>query len=737
MRIAQGHRSGLVVIFALSLVLAQAAAALGAKPDSRTSQPASNDHYVVAFKDKPVVTYDGGIRDYRATAPERGEGFDAHSPKSVAYADYLRGVHGDYVRWLHQRAPEVEVVRDLVLAANAIALRLNGADPKLLSQGPGVKYTTKSNLYRPTMDSSVDLIGAPDAWGTLAGGRDGAGTGIKVGVIDSGIDDSHPFIADCRDPEGDGVTTVTHQYFVSGDTTGLGEVAKWGTPDDELLVSDHGTHVAGTIGGCVVDDALDGILGVAGVDLTGEVMSGVAPGVELHDYNVFPGFGAGYVAYGGSAFSHDIGAAIEQALADSMDVINMSLGGGVQGPHDWLAEVVNDASAAMVVAVSAGNSGNGGDGDYGTIGSPGSAAGALTVGASTNSRSIGFPVQVTDAENGNWTYAAAVGDFDPFAVSPVTNVGFALWPEQADADGDGELEGLACTRTSAPDQVKGKVVLIDRGACTFSLKVANAAAAEAIGVIVANNVPEDGPIAMAGEGDLPAVGISYESGRAIRVLDDPWRVTIDGNTLEMSPTEPNRVAGFSSRGPAPFTRLVKPDIVAPGVNIRSSVFEGAYSQFQGTSMAAPHAAGAAALVMQALREAEDYASPKQVKGLLVAAADRQAVSGESLGVLDRGNGLLNVGDAVTRTAWADPVSISFGVTTGGRNVSGTAALAIHGDGCSVTSIPDEYVTYAGGVVSMDAGRAPTGQYEGDLLVDCGTETFTVPWWFEIDGRGSR
>ena len=722
MSITRERRSGLVLIFVAALVLAQAAVALGAKPGS--TEPSGNDYYVVTFKDKPVVTYDGGVRNYRATTPERGQGFDAHSPQSEAYADYLRGVHGDYVRWLQQRAPEVEVVRDLVLASNAVALRLNGADPGLLSKGPGVKQTARSDLYRPTMESSVHLIGAPDAWAAL-GGREGAGSGIQVGVIDSGIDDSHPFIAACRDEDGDGVTTVSHQYFVSGDTTGMGEVAKFGTPNDEMLVFDHGTHVAGTIGGCVVDDALDGILDVDGDDLTGAEMSGVAPGVELHDYNVFPGFGAGYVAYGGSAFSHDIGAAIEQALADGMDVVNMSLGGGVQGPHDWLAEVVDAASAAAVFAVSAGNEGSGGEGDYATVGSPGSAAGALTVGASTNSRSIGFPVRVTDGNDVESEYAAAVGDFDPFAETPVSGVPFVLWPE---------ADTTACAGTSG--DLSGSVVLIDRGGCTFSAKVANAAAAGATGVVVANNVPDDGPIAMSGEGDIPAVGISYESGQAVRGLDQPWTVTIDGNFLEMSPTDPNRIAAFSSRGPAPFTWLAKPDIVAPGVNIRSSVFDQAYAQFQGTSMAAPHVAGAAALVIDAL--GGDYESPQQVKGMLVAAADRAAVPG-GLSVLDRGNGLLDVAAAIGQGAWADPVSISFGVTTGGRNVSGSAPIELHGSACSVDASDDPYVSFdaATSTVVMDAGGAPTGEYEGDLEVTCTEGSFEVPWWFEIDGRGSR
>jgi minor extracellular serine protease Vpr len=394
--------------------------------------------------------------------------------------------------------------------------------------------------------------------------------------------------------------------------------------------------------------------------------------------------------------------------------------------------VSDAASDALVVVTSAGNEGSGGEDDYATVGSPGTAAGAITVGATTNNRSIGFPVKVTDGNDDTSEFDAAVGDFDPFAETPVTGADFVLWPDQADVDGDGEDEGLACTGTT--QDLTDKVALIDRGACAFSQKVANAKAAGAAGVVVANNVPGDGPIAMAAssgyEDDLAAVGISYESGQAIRGLDESWTVTINGNFLEMSEVDANDVASFSSRGPAPFTWLAKPDIGAPGVNIRSSVFDGGYAQFQGTSMASPHVAGAAALVIAA----DGSLAPWEVKGKLVAAAARPGpLVDES--VLDRGNGLLDVAGAIAQGAWADPVSVSFGKFTGGAPVSGSVALEFSDESCTVTGGTTAEVGYADGMATLDAGRAPSGEYEGEFSVACGGESFTVPWWYHIDRRG--
>jgi minor extracellular serine protease Vpr len=669
-----------------------------------------SEYAIVVLRDPPAAAYAGGIGDLRRTRPVRGQKLDPRAPEVRAYVAHLRAAQAEYRGWLASRARDAEVVRDYALAANAVAVKLNGTRAETLSQGPGVRRVTGSWVYRPAMNASVDLIRASDVWPSL-GGRENAGTGIKVGIIDSGIDVSHEFFA-CKGE-------IPAKTYASG-----GNPPPFGLP---TLVNDHGTHVAGTVAGCVVDEPIVGQI------------SGVAPGAELYDYNVFPGFGAGFIAFGGSAFSHDICAAIEDSLADGMDVINMSLGGTVQGPHDFLAECTDAAVAAGVVAAVA--AGNEGPGD-GTASSPGSAPGALTAGATTNSHVIGILAEVTSAA-GTAEYLAAAGDFDPFAATPATGEELANW-----ADTGGAVTACSAAPNAAP--VHGKIVLISRGDCTFTTKVRNAQNAGAFGVIVYNNV--DGPpTAMGHDGTspaptIPAVMISRDDG-VDALANLPSTAVIDGSSPQEFPAEADVLAGFSSRGPTPFTSLIKPDLTAPGVNVYSSVFDGAFASFQGTSMASPHLAGAAALLLAAN---SDW-GPADVKSALVTTADRPATL-ESLSPLARGGGRANVAAAAAAPVTVDPASVSFGFWSGNGPVSASQALDVRDVGAASTC-DAPVVTHAGApgalvavsgdapgtlTVTLSGGRSnqtPSGDYHGDIELTCDGTTLRIPWWTRIDRKG--
>jgi minor extracellular serine protease Vpr len=689
---------------ALGLLGSSVMAAPGSSPGrDRTEAPAATaaegDVVVVTFGDPPAASYEGGVRGLARTKPQEGAKLDARAQAVRDYRAYLAGVHGDFERWLSRTAAGAQVVADYTIVANAVAV--SGATPAQLQRGPGVVRAERVATYRPTMNASVDQIGASEVWGDL-GGREDAGSGVKVGIIDSGIDPTHPFF-DCPVEGGDKLLGA--KTYASG-VMGVGED----------IVFDHGTHVAGTVAGCVIpaddDDAPEW--------LEEGAISGVAPGAQLYDYNVFPGFGGGFIAFGGSAFSHDIARALEDAVVDGMDVVNLSLGGTQRGPNDFLDMALNAVvDAGVVAAVSAGNEGPG----EGTIGSPGTAANAITVGAVTNTHLVGAFIEV----DGLKPFPGASGDYDPFEEQQALGVPLSDWG------------GEACTG-AAPADVAGTVTLIDRGTCTFTTKIRNAWNAGAFGVLIVNNVdgPATGPGSDGSQPDptIPALGISKADGAAVRaeLAENPTlKVTITGQLKEVD-AEGDMLAGFSSRGPTSFTRALKPEIVAPGVNIVSSVFDGGWAAFQGTSMAAPHVAGAAALLL----DGQSGLSPEQVKSALVNRAYDLGYT-----VLEQGAGRLDVPEAMDATVFADPAAISFAHTKGNTN-RGAPAVTVEltdGDDELVTSC----TTSATGqveVTSADTGRfevtlaAPRdltiGGNSGIVTVTCDDEELRIPWYARVD-----
>lgn len=688
-------RKGFMAVATVLLLLPAAAVAA-------PEHPGTGDYVIVTLKSKPLASYDGGVAGLKATKPTRGK-LDPSSPAYRAYKGHLANERANYRAFLKKNAPEAKIVRGYSVVLNGFAIKLNGADPSVLSSSTKVKAIGKSWLYQPTMNVSVDLIEAAAGW-TATGGRADAGSGISIGIIDSGIDESHDFF-ECKD---EGIENKVYASGTAGDTSAL-------------LVNDHGTHVAGTAAGCLIT--------LTNGPITGPI-SGVAPGATLADYNVFPGFGAGYVAFGGSAFSHDIASALEDAVLDDMDVVNMSLGGTIQGPHDFLAEASNaTVDAGVVVATSAGNSGPG----AGTIGSPGNAESVIASGATTNGHYIGVPVVTPFG-----TFGAAVGDFDPFAETPVTDAPFVSW------GGD----ELACSATST--DFSGAVVLIKRGTCTFSAKVANAAAAGAIGVVVYNNSGGD-PTAMGGTGDIPAVMVSSTDGATIK-SNLPSTVSINGNDpTEFLTGNSDIIAGFSSRGPGDFLYNIKPDVVAPGVNIYSSVFDNEFAMFQGTSMASPHTAGAAALLLDALG---DDLTPADVKSLLGNNADRDVwasvVGGDTVGVLVRGGGRINVDRALDAEATMSPMSLSLGRHNGSRQVNVSIDFTVKNLADSPTTFTisegDPKLTLSATSITVPAGG--TGTFEvtlsargaftsgGDVTVSGGGHTYLVPFWYSTGNTGS-
>ena len=738
----------LATLFLLSGFLAIAASAgSGSNGGSSGGTPAYT-YAIVQFAPAPVSDYTGGIAGLAATKPLHGHKLDLASAATVQYEAYLSTVHANYRAWLKSNAPWAQIVREFSITFDGFAIALNGNSMSSLQNGPGVASVTQSWLYQPLMDVSVPLIQADKVWAEIVPGASTTQdlfTGlyanlkdVKVAVIDSGILDSHPFIGSCR-----GSNPVQHfgPYFSGQGLTGI------------PIVNTHGTHVAGTIGGCLMTSAPtleDGsTLPFATSSSSLGYLAGVAPGVTLYDFNVFPGEGVGFYFKDGTAFSHDIMAAVEDAVLQGVDVISMSIGGGVQGPNDLLAQAINDAVDAGVVAVIA--AGNAGPNPM-TVESPGTAANAITVAAASDPHFAGIAV----SPDSKGPYGGIIGDFGKFTA-----------PISASYAKTGTTNNQACSAISA--DFTGMVAVINRGTCSFSTKISNAQKAHAIAVVMINSVPGD-PIIMGQDGTpnqptLPAAMVTKADGTNFAASGT---ITIGTTEAEYVTSYADILASFSSRGPTPFNFLLKPDVTAPGENVLSSVFvlkvvngqpeyTDAFAFFQGTSMATPHVSGTAALL---LAQHPDW-TPAEVKSAIVNNAKRPVLDTSTatndVSPLSRGGGRVDVLAATSTPIFLNPASLSFGITMGNAPVMGSIPLTFTSAGsavdCSLSVLKGgTAVTLSATTVSLSAGGSQTvmvslnagpglslapGFYTGDVMAVCtsgGVSTMLhAPWLFVVGG----
>src|SRR5437868_1965204 len=593
----------LILGAAMFSVAASGGGGLKSRPNASTDNfqkgPAvDTSSVIVQLKGDPVSKFSS------KSAPGKKIDFNNNTVKS--YRAQLSAQRNDFKQWLQTYAPKAKVTSQYDISLNAVAVQLNGTSLDTIKGAPMVQSVQYNALYHPDLSESHKIINADAAW-NAAGGMSNAGAGIKIGDIDTGIDENHPFF----DPSGftyppgfpkcDAADSATHKANQNcNHVSPKVIVAKVFNNKlnqngfDATAVQDHGTHTAGIAAGVTGKTAV-----VNGVSI--DDMSGIAPGAFLGNYNVFPGNVL-------NARSEDILNAVDAAVADGMDVLNLSLGGGYHGNNDLLAIGLDNAvDAGVTVAVAAGNSGPG----PGTLESPGRARKIITVGASTNQHFVGQPF--TYPAGGGTTIGAAVGDFPALPTAS-----YDLF----------DTHSNGCT--SVDPGASGKLAIIDRGVCTFSQKVANAKTAGAIAVLIVNNVAGD-PIAMARtagfDDNLPAVMIGQNEGAALRA-SGATTASADATFQEFITPNKDILAGFSSQGPTGVDFAVKPDLTSVGVNVLSSITcvgkadtcpdDGSgWAFFSGTSMSTPHIAGSAAV----LRDLHQDWSPAQIKSALVNRAD--------------------------------------------------------------------------------------------------------------------
>lgn len=438
----------------------------------------------------------------------------------------------------------------------------------------------KDDTVKAAMMDSNPHLKIPEIWKLGYEGQ-----GVKVAVLDTGIDYNHPELKD--------VYKGGHNFIIHGSNYARDraeddpyETTPEDRPDNmpefdedgDAFYTSHGTHVAGII---------------AAQGNNKYNIKGVAPKVDLYAYRVLGAYGSGSTS--------GIIAGIDKAVEENMDIINLSLGGSSNSQTAPDAIAINNATLAGVTAVVAtGNSGPG----RSTIGNPASAALAISVGNST------LPEETFQA-----TLTVEAGDFRDEYKASLMGWTFGKDPSET-LTGEYDVVAVPGFGTESDYEgldVKGKIALVSRGEIPFVDKIAAAKNHGAAGLLVHNNVGEAPSGILLGNSFafIPTFDISTKDGNAFRkaieaTANKTGKVTVSG--YEKGTTEGDKINDSSSRGPSTPTFDIKPDVSAPGTNIMSSVpaygkdypdadYSEAYDRFTGTSMATPQVAGIAALLL--------------------------------------------------------------------------------------------------------------------------------------------
>ncbi len=583
---------------------------------------------------------------------------------------------------------------------NALVVEISDSQASRLASIPGVAKVLPVHTVRPLLDHALPLHNVPQAWSQV--GIANAGAGIKIAMIDSGIDIGHPGFADggftmpagfpLADSQAD-LAYTNNKVIVARSYASL-----FGTPDPDLSAADHLGHGTATA------------MVAAGVANAGPLatISGVAPQAWLGSYKVF-----GTPGYNSTASDDIIMMAINDAVNDGMDIINLSLGGlATSLDADTEAQLLDVAdSLGVIVVVAAGNSGS----DPYTINSPADAPSAIAAGAMNNDRFFADGVVLPDnsslvAVPGNGTYPMAS------ITGPLTDV--------FNVDGNGQ----ACSPLPS-GALTGAIALIFRGNCTFESKIDNAQAAGAVAVVVYDNIAGEAiPLMAVGAAALPAVMISNADGLVLK----PQAVNGFAVTVQLVPgafyTNPAGIASFSARGPN-IDFSIKPDVLAVGVNVYTAAEKldpngevysaDGYAIAGGTSFAAPLVAGAAAVVKQA----RPGLTADQYRSLLInSAAPAWLSPGTAASVQQGGAGVLDVLAALNSTVAAAPVSLSFGA--GGSTIDATRSLTL----TNVGTVSDTFQI----AVAPAGSSAPAPQLSTtSVQLDPGA-SYTLPVAFQAD-----
>jgi subtilisin family serine protease len=681
--------------------------------------------------------------------------------RSTASEEYLRRIKNEQavaIAQLHRALPDARVSWRYQVVLNGFAVSIPARQLAKLSRQSFAGRVWPSFTYQLALNRSPTVIGA-DVFHNATGAN---GEGVKIGVVDDGVDNTNPFLsgAGFTPPAGFpmGQTQFTNgKVIVARAYPGPGSDAPAKLALDRKA-SFHGTHVAGIAAG----DA--GTCAPVGNDHPPTCgLSGIAPKAFIGNYRVF----SLPTPIGHIAESPEIAEAFEQTVKDGMDVINFSGGGPAAEPlNDVLIAATNNVAAAGVVPViAAGNDRD--DFGFGSAGSPGTAPDAISVAAvsnsqvfapalvafdSTNKEILHLPVQTRGETPDTWANSnqqlVDVGRITGRNGQPVDR---QLCGGGADPNGsDNPLPAKS---------LNGLIALVSRGSCSFASKAGRAEQAGATGIILVDNrFGEANPLPI--QLPIPSGMVADVDGAALRnAMSASGRIQIRiGRTYEDIATgRSGIITSFSSAGPTAFGHLLKPDLAAPGGQILSSTlseFAGSpFAVFDGTSMATPHVAGAAALLVQR----HPTWSAQQVKSALMSTAGPAWGNTErtkEAAVTLEGSGLINVARADSPQVFTDPASISLGeldITGGAVSRGKLLEITDAGGGAgawSVTlqaqsatsgttiSMPPLAVLAPGGTVDLPvsahvAANATPGDDMGFVVLTKGAVTRRIPYYFEV------
>nr|WP_307864294.1 cell wall-binding repeat-containing protein [Agrococcus sp. TF02-05] len=623
-------------------MLGAAAAGAAPQPPSIDTSGFESGRYIVVLKDDSMATYRGGLQGLARTAPVGTRSIDVDSPAANAYAAHLESTQQQVAS-----AIGADIDASLTVTMNGFIADLSADQALELARDGRVSQIFPDEILQVTQSPANDYLQLEDLWNQAeVGGEEGAGAGVVVGILDTGIAPENPLFA--GDPlgttpgaepyrdgdtivfeKGDGSTftgycqegeqfsaddcstkIVSARYYVEGfGQADLGDAStgEYVSPRDG---DGHGSHTASTAAG----NAHVAISSAGGADLG--TMSGVAPQARIAAYKVcWSGPDPSVTTDDGCATSDSL-QAIEQATIDGVDVINYSIGGGaatsVATPTD--IAFLGAAAAGVFVSASAGNAGPGAS----TLDH--ASPWYTTVAATTVPNYEATIILPGDERIPGASITVPMGE----DAEPVT--GEFIYAGDIPAAGSTQAQAALCLpgsldATRIPEGTD-TIVLCDRGENARAEKSQVVADAGGIGAVLVNVTP--GSIDL-DDHAVPTVHADAQyRDELLAAAQTPDTVIslVDGNSSGIETPAPV-IAGFSSRGPAVAdgSDVLKPDISAPGVGIIAATAnpedgEPTFSFLSGTSMAAPHVAGLAAIYLGAKPEA----TPAEIKSALMTTA---------------------------------------------------------------------------------------------------------------------